>query len=50
MGIRLLRLIVILLWFATIIFTIVPSLILWIITNRFYIGELLEWAIIGEWS
>lgn len=46
---RLIRTIIGLLWLGTIIFTIIPSLILWIIVGRFYIIEIAEWVVTNEY-
>jgi hypothetical protein len=46
---RLVRTIVGLIWLGTIIFTIIPSLILWVILGRFYVMEIAEWVVTGEY-
>ena len=49
LSIRLLRFLVGIIWLCTIIFTIIPSCILWIITGRFFIFDIAEWVITGEY-
>ena len=46
---RLLRTIVGLIWLGTIVFTLTPSLILWVILGRFYVMEIAEWVATGEY-
>ena len=46
---RFLRIIVGLLCLSTIAFTIIPSLILWVLCGRFYILEIAEWVVTGEY-
>jgi len=46
---RLIRTIIGLVWIVTIPLTIIPSLILWVITGRFYIIEIAEWAVTNEY-
>jgi len=46
---RLLRIIVGLFWLCTIIFTIIPSLILWVLCGRFYVMEIAEWVVTNEY-
>lgn len=46
---RLLRLIIGLFLFTTLIFTIVPSLIIWVIIGRFFLLEIAEWTITNEY-
>jgi hypothetical protein len=48
MGIRLIRVIVGLLLLVTIFITIIPNIIVWIITGRSYLMEVIDWVVIGE--
>jgi hypothetical protein len=43
MAKRFLRALVGTLWLSTLIFTIIPTLILWIITGKTFVMELAEW-------
>lgn len=45
---RLSRLLVGILLVATLIFTIIPSLLIWVVTGRQYLDELAQWVITGE--
>ena len=46
---RLARVIVGLLWLSTIVFTIIPSVILWIFIGRNLILDVADWVATGEY-
>lgn len=46
---RLARVVVGLLWLATLIFTIIPSMILWIFIGRNILMDIAEWVAVGEY-
>jgi hypothetical protein len=45
---RLTRLMVGILLLATLIFTIIPSLLIWVVTGRQYLEELAQWVVTEE--
>lgn len=46
---RLARVIVGLLWLATLVFTVIPSMILWIFIGRNFLMDVAEWVAVGEY-
>ena len=48
--IRLARVVVGLLWLATLVFTIIPSLFLWVIFGRNPLMDIAQWVATGEYG
>lgn len=45
---RFLRALVGLILLSTLIFTIIPNILVWVVTGRNYLGDITEWVATGE--
>ncbi len=50
MGNRLARFVVGIVMLCTIIGTVIPFILLWVITGRNFLGGILAWVATGEWD